>query len=461
MIEETDPVLKSLLEALAASPDNVPLLRHVADAYTERGRFAEAESMYRDALAKNSEDDGLRLALARCYAAQEKDSHAELLLDLLVGRDPPVAEAFLLRGQLAMRRGDVEAAAAACKRALQLDPTLQESELAQRLGVTLGQEEVAGGSVDDEGAADVVDGRVRVGHELDDDPVPSELERPKIAFDDVGGMSDVKEEISIKVIQPLAHPELFEAYGKKIGGGMLLYGPPGCGKTYLARATAGEVGASFLSIGIHDVLDMWIGKSERNLHALFEHARNNTPCVLFFDEVDALAGKRADMQSGAARQTINQFLAELDGAERSNDGVLVLAATNAPWYVDPAFRRPGRFDRVLFVPPPDAEARAHILELHLSGKPQGKLDLKKVAKKTDGFSGADLKAVVDQTVEGKLREALKQGAPSPIEQKDLERALKQVKPTTREWFATARNHVLFANTGGLYDDLARYMKIDR
>ncbi len=154
-------------------------------------------------------------------------------------------------------------------------------------------------------------------------------------------METLKEEIRIKIIHPLNHPDLYRAYGKSIGGGILLYGPPGCGKTYLARATAGEIHAGFLAVGINDVLEMWIGNSERNLHALFEHARQNTPCVLFFDEVDALAASRADLRASAGRQLINQFLAELDGIGARNEGVLVLAATNAPWHLDPAFRRPG------------------------------------------------------------------------------------------------------------------------
>jgi SpoVK/Ycf46/Vps4 family AAA+-type ATPase len=193
----------------------------------------------------------------------------------------------------------------------------------------------------------------------------------------------------MKNIHPLEHAELYRAYGKPIGGGILMYGPPGCGKTHLARATAGEISASFLAVGISDVLDMWIGNSEKNLHGLFDRARRNRPCVLFFDEVDALAASRADMRTHGGRHLINQFLAELDGMQASNEGVLILAATNAPWHVDPAFRRPGRFDRILFVPPPDQEARESILRVMLKGKPQETLDLEPVAKRTDDFASPD------------------------------------------------------------------------
>jgi SpoVK/Ycf46/Vps4 family AAA+-type ATPase len=238
-----------------------------------------------------------------------------------------------------------------------------------------------------------------------------------------------------------------------------MYGPPGCGKTLLARATAGEISSRFLSIGINDVLDMWLGNSERNLHEVFEVARRNTPCVLFFDEVDALGASRSDMRQSAGRHLINQFLAELDGAKSSNDGVLVLGATNAPWHLDAAFRRPGRFDQVLFIPPPDELARSEILSILCRGKPVQDIDFLSVARKAVDFSGADLKAVVDVAIEDKLGEAMKTGRPLPISTKDLIAAVKRVRPSTSEWFATARNHALYANQGGTYDEILKYLKI--
>jgi SpoVK/Ycf46/Vps4 family AAA+-type ATPase len=286
-----------------------------------------------------------------------------------------------------------------------------------------------------------------------------EIERPKVNFSDVGGMEKVKEEIRLKIIHPLTHPKIYKAYGKPIGGGILMYGPPGCGKTYLARATAGEIKAGFIAVGINDVLDMWIGNSERNLHELFEQARSHTPCVLFFDEVDALGASRGDMRHHAGRQLINQFLAEMDGVKTSNEGVLILAATNAPWHLDSAFRRPGRFDRLLFVPPPDAAARAAILRLLCRGKPIEEIDYEGIARKADHFSGADLKALVDVAIEKKLQEAMKTGTPKPLTSKDLAAAAGTLKPTTREWFSTARNYALYSNQGGVYDDILKHLKL--
>jgi len=274
-------------------------------------------------------------------------------------------------------------------------------------------------------------------------------------------MESVKNNINLKIIAPLKNQELYAQYGKKIGGGILLYGPPGCGKTLLAKATAGEIDGAFLSVGLNDVLGMWIGQSENQLHQLFEQARRNTPSVMFFDEADALAASRSDMRQSSGRHLINQFLSELDGVEYDNDGVLILAATNAPWHLDSAFRRPGRFDRVIFVPPPEQDARQAVLDILLRDKPVDSIDTATVAKKAKDFSGADLMAVVDRCVEDKLSAAMSSGTPTPITTKDLLKAVKQQNPTTKEWFATARNHALFSNEGGIYDDVLNYLGIKK
>ena len=240
-----------------------------------------------------------------------------------------------------------------------------------------------------------------------------------------------------------------------------MYGPPGCGKTFIARATAGEIDAKFITIGLHDILDMWMGNSEKNLHEVFEIARQNKPCVLFIDEVDALGASRADMRQSAMRQIINQFLAELDGVKDSNEGVLILAATNAPWSVDSAFRRPGRFDRVIFVAPPDEESRKEIIESLLKDRPAEKIDAKDIAKVTAGYSGADLKALVDIATESKLEESMLKGSLQPITQKELIKAIKVHKATTAEWFGTARNYALYANETGLYDEILQYLNLKK
>ncbi|MEM8885741.1 MAG: AAA family ATPase [Planctomycetota bacterium] len=442
-----DESIRSLRDAVRHSPDNVPLRTHLAELLLASGRAAEAEAEYRSALSFAPESDALKCGLARAFLEQGKRNEAMVVIEALLAQPDTPAAAYLVHARALMRAGDPGRAARQYRQAIELDPDLSDDELAEALGVTDEPDDFA----------EVVDGRQRSSSEGGGGAVEPTFERPRVTFAQVGGMEDLKKDIQKKIVLPLRHPEMFEAYGRAIGGGILLYGPPGCGKTLLARATAGEVKAGFINVGLHDVLEMWVGQSERNLHAIFDAARQRQPTVLFFDEVDALGARRTDMRQSAGRQLINQFLAEMDGADGSNEGVLTLAATNAPWHVDPAFRRPGRFDRLIFVPPPDEPARAQILRIELAGKPVRDVDHERIAKKTKGFSGADLKAIVDRAVDAKLDEALEAGAPVPLGTRDLLAAAKVVKPSTADWFATARNYALYANEGGLYDDILAYL----
>jgi SpoVK/Ycf46/Vps4 family AAA+-type ATPase len=285
-----------------------------------------------------------------------------------------------------------------------------------------------------------------------------DLEAPGVRLADVGGMVEVKKRLELAFLGPLRNPQLRQLYGKSLRGGLLLYGPPGCGKTFLARAVAGELGAKFLSLSIVDVLDMWIGNSERNLHELFEAARRNAPCVLFLDEVDALGHKRAQLTSSAMRTLSNQLLAELDGIDGDNEGVFVLAATNTPWDVDAALRRPGRLDRIALVLPPDGPARESILRYHLKERPIANIDLAGLAAGTADFSGADLAHLCETAAEYAMADSIERGEVRMIEQRDFARALQEVRPSTGPWFATARNVALFANEGGAYDELVAYLR---
>ncbi|GAA2529505.1 ATP-binding protein [Winogradskya humida] len=285
-----------------------------------------------------------------------------------------------------------------------------------------------------------------------------DVERATITLADVGGMEDVKKRLDLAFLGPLRNPELRTLFGKSLRGGLLLYGPPGCGKTFLARAVAGEMGAAFISLSITDVLTMWMGSSERNLHDLFAAARSHSPCVLFLDEIDALGHKRSQLGSSGMRTLVNQLLTELDGVDGNNDGVFVLAATNAPWDIDPALRRPGRLDRTLLVLPPDQAARASILEYHLRDRPIAGIDLRKLAAATDHYSGADLAHVSETAAEFAMRDAITTGEVRMISQQDMLAAVKEVRPSTDAWFATARSVALFGNESGEYDDLAAYLK---
>ena len=294
--------------------------------------------------------------------------------------------------------------------------------------------------------------------EIDEAELEEGFERPRVTLADVGGLADVKARLDAAFLAPLRNPELRVYYKKSLRGGLLLYGPPGCGKTFLARAVAGELGASFFSLGLSDVLDMWLGQSERQLHQAFEAARRTAPCVVFLDEIDALGQKRSHLRHSAGRNVVNQLLAELDGAQEDNEGVFVLAATNHPWDVDTALRRPGRLDRSVLVLPPDREAREAILTYALAERPVADVDVRRLARRTEEYSGADLVHVVESASEEALGESVRTGQLVPIRTEHLERALAAVKPSTRAWFTVAHNYALYANDGGQYDDLLAYIR---
>ena len=279
----------------------------------------------------------------------------------------------------------------------------------------------------------------------------------KVRFSSIVGMEDLKKTIRIKIIDPYLKPGLFARFRMNSGGGILLYGPPGCGKTMMARAIANECNAEFVSVGISDVLNMWMGESERNLAALFDKARARTPCVLFFDELDALAFSRAKAASNSTRTVVNEFLSQLDGVGRENGGILVLAATNMPWDVDDAMKRPGRFSRQIFVPPPDQAARAEMLRSKLTGVPCEPLDLPALAARLDHYSGADIDGLLELAKESAVSDGLA-GMERGLRTDDFEYALGQVHASTLDWLRTVRNVVKYAGADGTYKDVEHYLK---
>ena len=436
-----DKELQDLREALKASPDNAYIRRLLINKLRGlAGHEAELEREINTLMKREPHDLDLKQALIEVYHKQGKNSACLIIYEELGHPELLNPETRVIIARCYLRDKDLDRAGMLYRSALEDNILLADEELDQAFRQTSNYE------------ADDFD------LDFDDEEDDRLLSKPNMNFDDVGGMETVKREIDLKIIQPLQHADLYRSYGKKVGGGILLYGPPGCGKTFIARATAGQIDANFISVGLNDILDMWVGNSEKQLASYFDLAREKKPCVLFFDEVDALGAKRSDMKQSAGRNVINQFLAELDGISSNNDGLLIIGATNVPWHLDTAFRRPGRFDRIIFVPPPDAAGREAILKLKTEGKPQDKIDFAKVAKRTRDFSGADLNAVIDIAVEGILEEAIKTGVPRPISTKDLLRGAEQHRPSTTEWFTTAKNYATFANKGGLYDDILKYLK---
>ncbi len=278
-----------------------------------------------------------------------------------------------------------------------------------------------------------------------------------VTFDDVGGLEKVKRQIHRKIIRPFENPGMVAKFKRKAGGGVLLYGPPGCGKTMIARAVANQVKAEFTEVRAAEILDRYIGVAEGRIAEMFEYARANRPHVLFFDEVEALAQRRQFDSGYKVNTVVSVLLTEMDSDR--NEGILMLGATNLPWSLDTAFRRPGRFDRTLFVPPPDKIARAFILKRLLEGRPVSHLlDLEELVNKTGGFSGADLESLVETAVDYALDSSLSPENITLITNDHFSDAFEEVRSTTREWLAEARNFGEYANQSGMYDDLRDFLK---
>ncbi len=399
-----DPLIREITAAVERSPESVELRLHLAELLINQQRPAEALAHCSAVLSQDTNNAAALSLLQQCSAALSGVSAAP---------QPPVSTP-------------------------------------QRFDWSAAEQEVA----------DIVEPAFV---ERPADPVGEDdydvVSRSSISLADVAGMEQVKRQLEIALLAPMRNPELAQAFSISARGGLLLYGPPGCGKTYIAKAISGEIGANFYPIGIADVLHHWFGDSERAIRTIFDTARRNTPCVLFFDEVDALGHRRSGVAgTSGLRTVVNALLEQLDSATSVNDGVYVLGATNSPWDVDPALRRPGRFDRMVFVGLPDRTARAAIAKLNLADKPVAGIDLAAIAAQTENMSGADVAHVCTTATQLALSDSLSAGQVRPITMRDIDAALKQIRPSAGPWFDTARNVVEFSNNDGTYDDLAKYLR---
>jgi SpoVK/Ycf46/Vps4 family AAA+-type ATPase len=436
-----DATVAALDAALAASPDNDALRLILLKARHARGEDEAALTL----LGERGPSSFADVERATVGAILLDAGAAERSLAFLTAS---TSEALLLRARALLQLDRREEAKLAYADAVRANPTLEDKGLEAQLGARVFA------------ATGPTKLRVLANDDTDDSEVDRLLhpEIKEVTFQDVGGLDEVKKQIEKRIILPFQKPTLFQKFKKKVGGGILLYGPPGCGKTLLARATAGECKAQFFNVAIEDVLDMYIGESERKLHTLFERAREKVPSVLFFDEIEALGGKRQFTREGTSSKLVSQFLSEMDGFTKANSGVLILGATNVPWAVDAAFRRPGRFDRVLFVPPPDKVARLSILTLLFKDRPVENVDVRALAEKTAGYSGADLEHLVETAADLAIDKSLAEKRDVPISNDMALDALKTAKATTLEWLTTARNYAKFANEGGQYDEVLEFLR---
>ena len=353
--------LSAIRDALAKSPNNPSLLLLHGHACVEELQLDEALKMYERVLDIDPDQIEAQLGIARALLIRGDSSGAAVRVERVLQNEDDCAQAHLLLSRILLGEGDRARALEQFEKAVRIDAAVTDVGLEQELGRSAAdvRRSVASSLLLNDtpfsSSSDPLPPSGDMGSDMSDDFIdepfdewrpetfftPGDSERTKVNFDSVGGMEELKEEIRIKIIYPLQHPDLYKAYGRKAGGGILIFGPPGCGKTLMLRAVAGEVGCNYFAIGLHEIFDPYFGSSERNLHQIFETARSNSPCVLVFDELDSLAVDRRNVRESPMRNLVNQFLSELDGLRADQSRILVIGATNSPWNLDPAFRRPG------------------------------------------------------------------------------------------------------------------------
>ena len=270
---------------------------------------------------------------------------------------------------------------------------------------------------DDDGGADASDWVVR--------------DKPTIHFDDIAGLEDVKQEIYLKMIYPFRHPELAQRYGIGVGGGLLLFGPPGTGKTMIAKAVACELDATMFVITPAQLMSKWVGEAEQNVRKLFEAAKEEARSIIFIDEVEALVPKRRGQQSTVMQRVVPQILQELEGFDRkAGRALMFLGATNEPWALDSAMMRPGRLDSKVYVPLPDPAARFKLFEIYLGKRPLADdVDFARLVELTGGYSGADIKAIAERSATRPFLESVNGGEPRNINMSDVTAVIDGLPPS--------------------------------
>lgn len=259
-------------------------------------------------------------------------------------------------------------------------------------------------------------------------------EKPNLRFDDVAGLDDVKEDIRLKMLYPFQHPELAEKFGISPGGGILLFGPPGTGKTMLAKATAGELDATFFRVSPADLLSKWVGEAEQNIKKLFDAAMNEPRAIIFIDEIEALVPARRDEGSSVMQRVVPQILQGMEGFDKKKGSpVLFMGATNVPWQLDPAVLRPGRFDEKVYIPLPDLPARRKMLDIYLGKRPLADdVRLDAFADQLDGYSGADIKYICDRSATIPFLQSVASGEEGSITSAILQHVIADTPPSVKQ-----------------------------
>ncbi|MEM7012507.1 MAG: AAA family ATPase, partial [Verrucomicrobiota bacterium] len=446
------------------TPESVRLWLLLGETWVHELNFPEARTAFERALELDPGEPEAMLGLARAFYHQQLWSDAAVRTQSVLDAHPSFAPGHVLMARILAAENSIDKATFHYELAKSLSKSSTDRQLEAALGIQPAKIVLESVSAEEGDEGFVApspgweeDGEIEsfepipefeednfspfhIGKDLDDGDDGGdqfdvlEWERPDGKFADVAGLEEVKEELKMKLIYPFLHPDWFRAYGKKAGGGVVLHGPPGCGKSMVARAVAGETEAAFFNVRLHEILEEYAGCTEKNLHSIFHQARELAPSVIFIDELDAIAN-RENMKYTPARAAVNQLLIELDGydAPGGNEGVLVIGATNSLQDIDLAFLRPGRFCRKIFVSPPDEVARQQLLKLHACSRPVDVVDFELLANEMVDFTGADIAQVYELAGDDALRLAMRSGEIVPLNTELLLNAAKRIKPTVALW----------------------------
>ncbi|MEM3400055.1 MAG: ATP-binding protein [Candidatus Micrarchaeia archaeon] len=436
--KEYDRSIADYTRAAELDPRNAVIYNNRGDAYYRKQEFDKAIADYDMAIKLNRKYLKAYYNRGLAYACKQEYEKAIEDFNMVIELNPNFAEAYHIRGLAYDYMGDYAAAIENYDKAIELNPNFTEAIQHREIA----KQKLDSGYVPDTGSEG---GGVTPG-------VPGEyqginaiklMSKPNIKFSDVAGLEKEKEAINEAIVYPLQNPELARKYGKFGGGAILFYGPPGCGKTFIIKAAAGECNASFINAKISDILDMYVGNTEKNIHNIFETARKNAPCIIFFDEVEGLGGRRDQMgQQPYQKMAVNQLLFEMDGLEANNQNVLVVGATNAPWDMDPALRRSGRFSKIIYLPAPDKKTREQIFKLHSKNRPLEKnINWGRLARATIGYSAADIKQICEDAAAIPWKEAMKTGKERKIRTSDFIAAIKKRKSSLGPWYESAKKQI--------------------
>ncbi|MCL5101943.1 MAG: AAA family ATPase [Candidatus Marsarchaeota archaeon] len=370
----------------------------------EASKFSEAIAEFTEAIRIDPEysDAYFNRALAERISHDYNSAKADL--QKVMELEPKSPDAPLLYGDMAEASNDLVGAKYWYEKSLSIDPNYSEAKNRLEHIDSLMHVDLSG-----TGPGPSTGGQLQkqVQKQEEETEVIEEGQIKKLAFyksntkfDAVIGLNKVKTYLHDNVVLAIQHPELFKKYGKELGLGLLLYGPPGTGKTHTVNAIAGEAGANVIVAQINQIVDMYTGNTEKNLHAIFEQARKNPPCIIFFDELDALGVKRGGGGGGdnnsSMRLAVNQFLVEMNGVQANPEGIFVIGATNQPWDIDPALKRSGRFGDSVYIAPPNYRDRKALFDLYTKNKPRAGLRYGRLSRATMGYSPADIKRICDK-----------------------------------------------------------------